>query len=64
MSSTISLEWPSIIPNIFLGLVDKNGTQAKELIMEVEREDSVVKKAKYSRKSINHRAEQLLGEII
>ncbi|WP_429698393.1 Tn7-like element transposition protein TnsE [Bacillus mycoides] len=64
LSSTISVEGASIIQNILSGLVDKNGAWVKELIMEIEREGIVVKKAKHSRKNINHRAELLLDKII
>lgn len=44
LSSKICVEWSSIIQNILLGLVDKSGVWAKELIMEIEREDIIVKK--------------------
>ncbi|MFA2811722.1 Tn7-like element transposition protein TnsE [Bacillus mycoides] len=64
LSSTISVEWSSIIQNILSGLVDKSGAWARELIMEIESEDIIVKKAKHSKKSITHKAKLLLEKLI
>ncbi|MGN4437704.1 Tn7-like element transposition protein TnsE [Bacillus cereus group sp. MYBK69-1] len=64
LSSQISVEWISVIQNILLGLVDKSGAWAKELIMEIEREGIVVNKAKHSRKSIIHKAKLLFEKLI
>ena len=44
LSSTISMEWSSIIQDMLSGLVDKSGVWAKELITGIEREGIVIKK--------------------
>lgn len=62
--STIGVDWSSVIRNILLNLVDKSGVWAKGLIMEIEREGTVVKKAKHSMRSIKHRAQLLKGKLI
>jgi len=64
LSSTISIEGSSTIQIILSGLVDKRGAWAKGLIMEIEREGIVVKKAKHSRKSFKYRAQSLKGKLI
>jgi hypothetical protein len=64
LSSTISVEWSSTIQSILSSLVDKSGAWVKELIMEIEREDIVVKKTKYSSNNIKHRAQSLKGKLI
>lgn len=64
LSSTISLEWSSIIQDMLSGLVDKSGVWTKELIMGIERKGIVVKKAKHSRKSFKHRARTIIKRKI
>lgn len=59
-----SVEWPSIIQVILLGLVNKNGVWAKGLIMEIDSGGIVVKKAKHSKKSIMHKAKLLFKKMI
>lgn len=44
LSSTISMEWSSIIQDMLSGLVDKSGVWAKELITGIEREGIVIKR--------------------
>ncbi|WP_020060797.1 Tn7-like element transposition protein TnsE [Bacillus sp. 123MFChir2] len=63
LSATISVEWPSIIQDMLSGLVDKSGFWAKELIMGIEREGIVVKKAKHSKKSVIHKAKLLFEKL-
>ncbi|MGY2611206.1 Tn7-like element transposition protein TnsE [Bacillus pretiosus] len=63
LSSKVSVEWSSVIQNILLGLVNKSGAWAKELIMEIEKESIVVNKAKHSRKSIIHKAKLLFEKL-
>lgn len=64
LSSTISMEWSSIIQDMLSGLVDKSGVWAKELITGIEREGIVIKKAKHSRKSIIHKAKLLFEKLV
>ncbi|MCM3737005.1 Tn7-like element transposition protein TnsE [Bacillus cytotoxicus] len=64
LSSTIGVEWSSVIRNILWGLVDKSGVWAKELIMEIESEDIIVKKAKHSKKGILHKAKLLFRKLV
>ncbi|PFU57063.1 hypothetical protein COK85_22385 [Bacillus thuringiensis] len=64
LSSTISVEWSSVIQSILSGLMAKSGVWAKELIMEIEREGIVVKRAKHSKKSIIHKAKLLFEKLV
>lgn len=61
--STIGVEWSPTILIKILRLMNRIGIWVKELIMEVEREGIVVKKAKHSRKSIKYRAQSLKGKL-
>lgn len=63
LSSTISMEWSSIIQDMLSGLVDKSGVWAKELITGIERR-YCYKKAKHSRKSIIHKAKLLFEKLV
>ncbi|HDR4532711.1 MULTISPECIES: Tn7-like element transposition protein TnsE [Bacillus] len=64
LSVTISVEWSSIIQDMLSGLVDKSGVWAKEMIMGIEREGIVVKKAKHSKKSVIHKAKLLFEKLV
>ncbi|MCI0766545.1 hypothetical protein [Bacillus sp. TL12] len=57
--STINVEWLSIIQNVLLNLVEKSSICNSELIMAIESQGILVKKAKHSRKGIAHRARLL-----